>query len=323
MKMCQTMMKTISRSQFLSHLKSRALEDISVIHTIEKSLQKKRGHIFRRPKTGAPVILLLSGGIDSITSWGVLLQEYGYHVYPISFDRGEKRVSKEKASIEHYATLYQKRFPRLFHAPMRVQLGVERLTIPIQQFTHDVHPEILLDAYARKNPEGSLNVSMGSYLLLPVYAKLYAEYLLYTQNIRVRSIFCGVIVEDGLIIPHQTFTALRSVMYYLCTATGDFDWQFSSVFFEKETGMYWAKSDVVQWAHSHRIPLAYAWSCYHSGRYQCGGTDCITCRARRNAFETAGVLDETRYKPLARQTLIGEIRHKARRLAEVLQALRR
>jgi len=304
------MLNQISQRQFLSNLKTRKLENIPIIKVIEDSLKTQRGFIFRMPKKGSPVILLLSGGLDSVTCWGILMKEYGLSVYPLSFDRGEKRAFKEKASIDYFSKYYKERYPTLFHDPLRLSLGVDQIKVGIENCLNDIHPEVILNKFNGDSKLLDINISFGSFLLLPIYAKLYADYLYHTQNLLIRNIFCSVTLGDGLIVPHQTFTSLRAIMFYLCTATGDYSWQFSSVVFEKESGLYYDKFNLVQWANSQKIPLEKTWSCYHSKKYQCGGSDCQTCIARRDAFYRAGVEDKTRYLPIEEQNPLGFLRHK-------------
>lgn len=53
------------------------------------------------------------------------------------------------------------------------------------------------------------------------------------------------------------------------------------------------KSEVVLAGEDLRVPWELTWSCYEGGRYHCGV--CPTCRARRDAFVDAGVIDPTTY----------------------------
>ncbi len=299
------MLNRISRNQFQTYLQKRKLEKLDIIKHIEQSLKNMRGYAFRMPAKSTPVILLLSGGLDSVTCWGILMEEFGLHVYPLSFDRGERRANKEKASIEYFSAFYKKRYPDLFHEPLRVNLSMKDMNIPIENALTNIHPEILLDKFIGDGKLLNLNISFGSFLLLPTYAKIYAEYLHHSQNLYIRNIFCSVTLSDGLLVPHQTFTSLRSIMYNLCVATGDYTWQFSSVVFEKETGLYYDKFNLVQWAHTHKIPLEKTWSCYHSKKYQCGGSDCQTCNVRADAFHRAGVKDKTIYRSVDDQSYLG------------------
>lgn len=313
------MLQKISHRQFIKNLKKRKLENLSVISLIEQSLNKQRRFVFRMPKRGASVVLLLSGGLDSVTCWGILMKEFGLHVYPLSFDRGEKRANKEKESVDYFSKFYKNRYPSLHHAPVRLSLGVQNITIPIEHASENIHPEILLNKFTGADTMMDINISFGSFLLLPLYAKLYAEYLHHTQNLYVRTILCSVTLGDGLIVPHQTFTSLRSIMYYLCTATRDFSWQFTSAVFEKETGLYFDKSNLVEWANKEHIPIEKTWSCYHSKKYQCGGADCITCRARKDAFYKSGVADKTVYCPVDKQNFLNVIEYKVHNVLRRMQ----
>lgn len=315
------MLKRISNQSFVKNLKSRKLENLIVIDQIERLLKKQRGYVFKMPKKGSSVVLLLSGGLDSITAWGILMKEFGLHVYPLSFDRGEKRAFREKASIDYFSKFYQKRFPNLYHKPVRLSFGLEDVKIPIEKSLEAIHPEVLVKNFKGDAKLIDINISLGSFLLLPIYAKIYAEFLYLTKNLDVHTIFCSVTLSDGLLVPHQTFTSLRTIMFHLCSTTRDYSWQFASAVFEKEVGLYHDKSDLVEWADKNRIPLEKTWSCYHATKYQCGGSDCQTCIVRRDAFKLANVVDKTVYNPIDRQSFIGYCKHKFRSLLDRLSGI--
>lgn len=308
------MLHSITRKQFLSRLRRRKVENITTITLIERSLRRERGYVFRMPKKGTSVILLLSGGLDSIVCWGLLMEEFGLHVYPLSIDKGEKRAFKEKVAIEHYSRLYKQRYPDLYHMPTRVMLDIKDVTLQAEEAQNKLHPAAFLDNIIETDGPGHINVSLGSFLLLPIYAKLYAELLFATKYIKIRTIFCTVTASDGLVTPYQTFTAMRSAMYHLSAATGDNSWQFASAIFEKEIGLYFDKKNLVLWAHKHAISLEHTWTCSYASRYQCGGSNCRSCIARRYAFKQAKVEDKTIYQSLVQQSIVGRSKRLLRRL---------
>jgi ferredoxin len=275
---------------------------------MENFLRKKRGYVFRMPKPGSPVVLLLSGGLDSIVSWGILMKEFKLPVYPLFFDRGEKRHGKERDAINFFSSYYKKQFSNLYHAPYMIDLGIKNTTLPILNSLEHLHPRVVLENFTGNESIKNINISFGSFLIFPAYGKVYSEFLYHTKNIRVQTIFCSIIPGDGLLIPHQTFTSLRRIMFYLCVSTGNFSWQFASPIFEKEIGAYVEKFSLIQWANMQGIPLEKTWSCYHSSRYQCGGSDCQTCRVRRNAFHTSRIVDKTMYRSLSEQSILHFIR---------------
>lgn len=60
------------------------------------------------------------------------------------------------------------------------------------------------------------------------------------------------------------------------------------------TPLQWLKKhEIIQKAHELGAPLSMTWSCYKGEDLHCG--ICPTCRARKQAFEDAGVPDPTAY----------------------------
>ncbi len=289
-------------TKFTRALESRPLEIPAEIKHAEDALKRNRGYVFRIPKPGSSVILLLSGGLDSVTCWAMLMKEFGLTVYPISFDRGEKRAVREEQSIAYFSSYFQTRYPSLYRDPVRLSFGANPITIPIERSLEQMHPDIIMENFRGDPKLLNINISFGSFLLLPIYAKMYAEFLTHTRNLPVNTIFCSVTAGDGMLLRHQTLTSLRMIMHLLCVTSGDWRWQFASAAFERETGMYYDKQDLVRWAHGQSIPLEKTWSCYHSKPFQCGGTDCQTCLVRVDAFKQARVRDKTDYYPISEQT---------------------
>lgn len=304
------MIKFISKKIFNKVLKNRRLEDVRTIKIIETYLRKKRGYVFRMPKPGASVVLLLSGGLDSIVGWGILMKEYGLNVYPISFDLGEKRANKEKESIDYFSKFYKSHFPKLYKVPFRMNLNTGKVTLPIEKAYSKLHPEEIFRNFKEPAKPIVIDITFGSFTLLPIYAKLYAELLNHVENLDINTIFCSVLKTDGLLIKYQTFTSLRSIMYNLCVTSGDFKWQFTSLALEKEVGWYLGKEDIIKWGSSQGIPMEKTWSCWQSGKFQCGGSDCLACMVRRESFQRSKVKDNTVYRPLANQNTFFLIKRK-------------
>lgn len=299
----------ISKKEFLKRLKTKSLEDLRIINLIEKYLLEKRGYIFKMPRPGSSVILLVSGGLDSITCWNILMEEYKLRVFPLSIDKGAERRAREEKSINFFSAFFKKLYPRLFVPPFHLNAALKELQIPIEKAPKILHPQSILENIG-VNGDFMSNLSLGSFTLSPILAKLFAEYLYLKQHIHIRSIFCAVTTSDGDPVPEQTFTALRAAMWFLCCSVVDFSWQFSSVCFEKGTGIYFSKTDLVRWASRHNLPLEKTWSCYRNKRYQCGDR-CITCKARRKAFRQAKIKDKTRYQnqqSLSKEAIIKTIK---------------
>ncbi|HCC84804.1 MAG TPA: hypothetical protein DEP87_03925 [Candidatus Pacebacteria bacterium] len=285
-----------SKKNFEKKILSREHEDFGVIKHIETELKRKRGWVFQLPKPEQPVVLLLSGGLDSIVAWHLLMKKYGLMVYPLVINKGMKRTHLEMRSVKYYSKLYQKLFPDLYQAPFHINLPLTEISIGQAVFTEKVHPLVILenltDSAALK-----LSLSLGSSILTPFVAKLYAQFLYSTQHLTIKTIFCAVTKGDGenSLVPEQTFTALRTMMWSLCVLTRDYEWQYASVALEKELGNFLSKADLIAWADQHQIPLEHTWTCYHPSIDQTHCGECITCSDRIKSFEKVGVIDRTIY----------------------------
>lgn len=280
----------ITSAQFLQKLKKSPLENIETIKEIETAL-KKNGGLFKMPKPGESVILLVSGGLDSIVCWHLLMEKYKLKVYPLSIDNGYHKRKFEKKSVLFFAKYFQKKYPKLYVAPFFLHFSIPQLKIEMN--TKQIDPEFILDNLAAKS-KTVINLSLGSSSFSPILGKLYSEYLQYTKNIITRIIFCGYLASDGQGIPEQTFTSLRANTWHLQTTTTDNRWQYSSPFLEKEIGCYLTKKDLIKWGNQHHLPLEKTWSCYRHYSKHCG--TCIACIARKEAFAKAKISDKTEYQ---------------------------
>ncbi|MBU1033326.1 7-cyano-7-deazaguanine synthase [Patescibacteria group bacterium] len=295
-------MKKISKQEFHSLLKKRKLEDIKKIQTFEKLLKDERGYVFKMPKRGSNVILMASGGLDSMTAWGILMKEYGLNVYPITFDRGEKKRNREFAAFKYFDKFYQKKFPKNYRKFLDLDVGQDQISIKIEDGVKNLREETILNNF--RDDLMLFNPSLGVFTILPFFARSYAMYLNATKSLKVNTIFCAVTANDGELIDHQTLTSLRSIMCNMCVPIKDYSWQFSSICLEPEMGSFMRKSDLVKWAYKNDLPLEKSWSCYHAKKYQCGGDDCIACEARRKAYLEAKTKDKTIYKSLEDQEIL-------------------
>lgn len=311
-------MKKISKQEFHSLLKKRKLEDIKKIQTFEKLLKDERGYVFKMPKRGSNVILMASGGLDSMTAWGILMKEYGLNVYPITFDRGEKRRKNELNAFKYFDKIYKERFPKNYRKYLHLDVGQDQISIKIEDGVKNLQEETILNNF--RDDLMLFNPSLGVFTILPFFARSYAMYLNATKGLKINTIFCAVTANDGELVDHQTLTSLRSIMCNMCVSIKDYSWQFSSICLEPEIGSFMRKSDLVKWAYKNNLPLEKSWSCYHAKKYQCGGSDCITCGARREAYLEAKIKDKTIYKSLEDQEiLIKKVKRISRKYLSIIK----
>ena len=281
----------IRRSKFIEILKARPQENYKTLEKIENIL-KEQGGIFKMPSPGSSVILLLSGGLDSIVCWAILMKEYKLKVYPLTINNNKKRRLFEKKSIKFFSKFYQKKYPSLYIKPFEIKsLYPKELSFNIKKATTNLHEQTILDNLSNSSKLVT-DLSLGSFNVYPLVAKLYAQFLHQTKNIKINTIFCGIVPDDGICVPEQTLMAIRSATWFLRNDSPT-NWQFSSVCYEKETGNYLDKKDLIKWGSEHELPLEKTYSCYNGTKIHCG--ECMSCDYRKISFISAKIKDKTNY----------------------------
>lgn len=316
------MIKKINKKDFLKLLAKHPLEDVLTIKCIENTLKLKRKYVVKMPKKGSEVIHLLSGGIDSISSWILLMEEYGLKVHPVCIDNGQKRHSEERKSIDYYSNLLKRLYPDLYVAPFHLTFPTSSPEISKSlrgNLKKTIHPQVLLDNFDSKTNTVTLTRKYLFPAFYPFPAALAALFFELKKNIKIRTIFCSVLPTDGLYNSSQTLTALRAAMLSLCAFTNDYSWQIISLCFEKELGLLLNKPDLINWTNKHNIPIEYAYTCLKGERNHCG--ECIACTVRKESFIKAKVKDKTVYLKNSKKNLKEMIRHSIKSLKFVYNPL--
>ena len=292
--MKKDLLAPLSKKAIAHKLVERKFEDLELINLIEKFFRQKRGYVFKMPKPNTPVILLLSGGIDSIILWAVLMKKYRLIVYPVVFLR--KRtfpVSAVVSSVNYYSKIYQKKYasyfksPQFFGSPI-AQQSLRKSTTSLKT----VHSNYFL-----KNIREDELISVEITGLMAQYAFAahnYSEFLLAKLGLKINTIFCAVTPTDGFFVKSQTLSSLRTALLDLCINAQDFSLQFTSPAIEKELGFFHDKINFMKWADKNGISLNRTHSCTNSALIHCG--KCIMCYSRKDMFVKAGIKDHTFYK---------------------------
>lgn len=278
----------LTKKQIQGILLKRKLEDTDALKQTESFLKRKRGHVFRMPSKGEAVILTVSGGLDSSIVWGMLLEEYGLHVYPVFFRRGHKRLKREEAAVLYFERYFQKQYPHACHPVQFLDVPMPPKEIRWKITSHS-QELVRRDTNQRKG----LPLYSG---LLALNAAEYAFFLEEEKDIDIHTIFSAFVSSDGESLKYETVTAMRSVMQNICILTGDMKWQYTSLALETELGHFWDKDVLIRWASEKKYPLEKTFSCISPINYKIHCGRCYFCQYRKQSFIMAGVLDTTEYK---------------------------
>ena len=129
--------RTISKLEFFARLSFGRQEDLKIIKQCEDYLLEKRHYILRLPKKGDAVILLLSGGIDSVVLWGALLEK-GITVYPVHAENKWRWFSGQWRSIQYFSRFFLKKYSNNYK-PIRYFVDRKFGMSNVDQFQVDRH----------------------------------------------------------------------------------------------------------------------------------------------------------------------------------------
>lgn len=215
------------------------------------------------------VLVLFSGGLDSTVVLTKAYHEYtNRNIHAISLNYGQRHsIELERARM----------ICKLF------EVDHETIKIPT------ISSSILTDASAEIPDIGYKDIEGISPMYVPFRNGLMLATLAsYAQAHAFDEIWYGAHAEDAhnWAYPDCTpeFNGAMANAIYIGT-------------YEKVrliTPFQWhRKFEIVKEGFKLGAPLGTSWSCYKGGEYHCG--TCATCRARKEAFKLAGVIDTTVY----------------------------
>lgn len=215
----------------------------------------------------------LSGGVDSTTALAIAVENHGYqNVRAVSFNYGQRHARELVAAAE--ITDY-------FGVPHQI---IELPNIPRSMLT-DPSAEIPKVSYNDIIGVSPTYVPFRNGLILATLASLAAPQPNSQDNAHI---YFGAHAEDA-----------ANDAYPDCRL--DFIGTMGSAIY---IGSYhrvrvraplieMQKYEIILKGDELQVPYGLTWSCYAGGEKHCG--ECPTCRARKSAFEEAGVDDPTEY----------------------------
>ena len=225
--------------------------------------------------SGAPAVVLLSGGLDSATALAIARSQ-GFECYALSVDYGQ-RHSAELEAAKRVARTAGVRDHRIMHVDL-AGIGGSALTdrsiaVPEQPTTG-----IPVTYVPARN------------------TMMLALALAWAEVLGARDIFVGVNFIDASGYPdcRPEFIAAFGQLAALVTKAGveGNPCRIHTPLIE------WTKAQIIQEGTRLGVDYAQTVSCYQADEQGRACGRCDSCRLRRAGFEAAGVPDPTRYQPL-------------------------
>ncbi len=225
--------------------------------------------------SGAPAVVLLSGGLDSATALAIARSQ-GFECYALSVDYGQ-RHSAELEAAKRVARTAGVRDHRIMHVDL-AGIGGSALTdrsiaVPEQPTTG------IPVTYVPARNTMMLALALG-----------------WAEVLGARDIFIGVNFIDASGYPdcRPEFIAAFGQLAALATKAG-----VEGNPCRIHTPLIkWTKAQIIQEGTRLRVDYAQTVSCYQPDEQGRACGRCDSCRLRRAGFEAAGVPDPTRYQPL-------------------------
>ncbi|NWF94559.1 MAG: 7-cyano-7-deazaguanine synthase [Candidatus Thorarchaeota archaeon] len=231
---------------------------------LKELLVANRGYVWERP-VGEDVILLLSGGMDSVVLADVLLREWDCRVVLMHFLRGARSQKWEEASFDYFCDFYRNRYPKQVLDCVKVSLEV-----PLR-----LHREFMDSARQKVMGLPLRNATMW------FNAMAQAVFLSGKWGRTIRTVVTGSVGEDDT-SPESGLLAVLAATVATCCCLGMWTYQVSAPFIDGTLGRKWTKVDVIEYSENHSIPLDRTRSCFEDNSQPCG--KCLGCTNRDKAF---------------------------------------
>lgn len=219
------------------------------------------------------VIVLLSGGMDSLVCAGLATRDYK-DVYALHMNYGQKTSSRERISFDEICNYYkiplEKR--KVIDMTFLQQIGGSSLTdekIAVKTYQGD--SEVIPDSYVPFRNSIILSLAVS-----------------WAEVVGATKLFIGANYEDSPGYPDcrpSYYEAFNKVIKE-GTKAGNIEILTPVINMKKR--------DIVLKGKELNVPFAMSWSCYKSSAKACG--QCDSCALRLRGFKEAGMTDPIDYQ---------------------------
>lgn len=218
------------------------------------------------------VIVLLSGGMDSLVCAGLATKEHT-NVYALHMNYGQKTSARERISFDEICSHYN--------------IPLERRKIIDMTFLKQIGGSSLTDeSIAVKKYEGDSNVIPDSYV--PFRNSIILSLAVsWAEVVGATKLYIGANHEDSPGYPDcrpSYYEAFNKVIKE-GTKAGNIEILTPVISMKKR--------DIVLKGKELNVPFELSWSCYKSSAKACG--QCDSCALRLRGFKEAGITDPIDY----------------------------
>jgi 7-cyano-7-deazaguanine synthase len=219
------------------------------------------------------VIVLLSGGMDSLVCAGLAAKEY-QDIYALHMNYGQKTSERERISFEkiatHYAIPQEKR--KIIDMTFLKQLGGSSLTD---------------ESISVKNYQGDSKDIPDSYV--PFRNSIILSLAISWAEVAGASkLYIGANYEDSPGYPDCRPNYYEAFNHLIKVGTKDGNIKILTPVINLK------KKDIVMLGKKLNVPFELSWSCYTSSDKACG--QCDSCALRLRGFKEAGIDDPIEYQ---------------------------
>jgi 7-cyano-7-deazaguanine synthase in queuosine biosynthesis len=272
---------------YLEQIKNNPNENLKIIKMINKFSKENE----KFPQKGEKVALLLSGGLDSIAVWYLLMKKHQLEVFPIVINK--KTIFKsELRSINYYSKKFEKIFEKLHHRPFFIddprksQIKINKKYLSKRNFKKN-KDEFIIDFISDEKNVNEIFAQTTNFI---IHAQNYLNYLEAQKGIKINTIFTGNLTRDGETIKHQSITSLKITELLISHLSNNEKFQVYPYFiYKKNIG----KKGIIKFLKKEGLNLEKSWSCYRDLPVPCGS--CSSCRARRWYFQEAKIKENRFY----------------------------
>lgn len=219
-------------------------------------------------------IVLLSGGMDSIVTAAIAIQECS-ETFFLHVRYQQRTEERELSSFHKIKEHYKPDGSLICDLTYLKQIGTSSLldeTIPLK-------PSSEINSFPKKIPDTYVPFRNAHLLAI---ATSWAE------SIAAERIYIGAVEEDSSGYPDCREVFLKAFNEAMNLGTKG-----STIFDIRAPLLHLTKKEIVLKGIELQVPFQYSWSCYQNNDTPCG--ICDSCRLRKKAFREAGAKDPLLY----------------------------